>query len=69
MTNAERLIRTLFRLTEGQPGQWRMIASLGKVGTAGAVDTAMRAGWIDIEGGHSVRLTDQEGWQQAKSRQ
>lgn len=64
MTNAERLIRTLYRLTEGQPGRWRMIASLGKVGTAGAVDTAMRAGWIDLEGGHSVRLTDQ-GWQRA----
>jgi hypothetical protein len=39
--------------------EWRMIASLGKVGTAGAIDTAMRAGWIDLEGGHSVRLVDQ----------
>lgn len=58
LSPADRLVRALFRLTEGQPGQWRMIASLGKVGTAGAVDTAMWAGWIDIEGGHSVRLTD-----------
>lgn len=64
MTNAERLIRTLYKLTEGQLGQWRMIDSLGKVGTAGAVDTAMRAGWIDLEGGYLVRLTEQ-GWQRA----
>ena len=58
MTNAERLIRALYKLTEGQPGHWRMISSLGRVGTAGAIDTAMRAGWLEIEGGHSVRLTD-----------
>lgn len=58
MTNAERLLRALYKLTEGQPGRWRMITSLGSAGTAGAVDTAMRAGWVEIEGGHSIRLTD-----------
>jgi hypothetical protein len=56
--NAERLILALHRLTEGQPGHWRMITSLGAVGTAGAINSAMRAGWIEIEGGHSIRLTD-----------
>lgn len=67
MSAAERLIRALYSLTDGQPGQWRMITSLGRVGTAGAIDTAMRAGWIDIEGGHSVRLTD-AGRRQVKGR-
>jgi hypothetical protein len=58
MTNAERLIRALYKLAEGQPGHWRMITSLGSAGTVGAIDTAMRAGWVEIEGGHSIRLTD-----------
>lgn len=58
MPAAERLIRALFKLTEGQPGHWRMLISLGRVGTAGAIDTAVRACWIEIEGGHSIRLTD-----------
>ena len=49
MSPADRLIRVHFRPTEGQPDQWRMIA---------AIDTAMRASWIEIEGGHSVRLTE-----------
>ncbi|WP_020697707.1 hypothetical protein [Reyranella massiliensis] len=58
MPAAERLIRALHRLTDGQAGHWRMIPSLGVAATAGAIDTAMRAGWIEIEGGHSVRLTE-----------
>ena len=66
MTNAERLIQALQKLTEGQAGQWRTIASMGRIATAGAIDTAMRAGWIDIEGGHSIRLTDL-GWQRAST--
>lgn len=58
MTTAERLVRTLYRLTEGQPGYWRMIGSIGAAATPGAIDRACKAGWIEVEGGHSVRLTE-----------
>lgn len=59
MTNAERLIVALYKLTEGKPGHWRTIRSIGRVGTVGAIGRATRAGWIEVDEERQIRLTDQ----------
>lgn len=63
MTAAEHLIRALFRATGGQPGHWRRITSMDT--TERAIARAQRRGWIEVEGGHSIRLTE-SGFQKAQ---
>ena len=53
---SERLVRKLFRATEGRPGMWLSIAGLGA--TEKVASDAERRGWVATVGGHSVRLTE-----------
>lgn len=65
MTNAERLIVALYKLTEGQSGHWRTVQSVGRAGTSGAIFRARRAGWVELDEQQQIRLTDQ-GWHWAR---
>ena len=56
-TLARHLVRALYNATEGRPMQWRMLAGLDGV-TADAIEFAVARGWLLIERGHSVCLTD-----------
>jgi hypothetical protein len=51
------LLRALYDSTDGLPQQWRMLEELGGA-TNGAAIYALTRGWIVIEGGHSICLTD-----------
>ena len=58
------LVRTLYAATDGRPQQWRSLGGLSNA-TDEAVQYAAARGWIIVEGGHSVCLTD-EGRKLAK---
>jgi hypothetical protein len=47
----------LYEATDGQPMQWRTI--LGLSAKQAAVDYAVEKGWIIVEEGCSVRVTDE----------
>ncbi len=65
---ARHLVRALYDATDGRPQHWRSLAGLGKGSdSAAAVQLAIDRGWLLIEGGHSVCLTD-EGRQLAERR-
>jgi hypothetical protein len=54
---ARHLIRRLYEATDGKPRQWRMMSVAGSDNAALAL--AVKRGWIAVEGGHSVCLTDE----------
>ena len=51
------LVRALYDLTDGLPQQWCMLEEL-RGATNGAAIYAFTRGWIFVEGGHSICLTD-----------
>ena len=64
MTAAERLVRALHQATQGRPHHWRILAELARslqmtesVADRAAEDV-QRKGWMNIQGGHSLSLTD-----------
>jgi hypothetical protein len=57
-TSALRLIRALYDATDGRPMQWRSLEGLDVPETDEAVRYAVTRGWMMVEGGHSVCLTD-----------
>jgi hypothetical protein len=54
---AQQIVRTLYLATDGRPGQWRMLSGF-RGATEDAWLYAKERGWIELEGDHSVRLTD-----------
>jgi len=62
-TDSEKLARhimwTLFSATVGRPQQWRSISEISDAPeTQEAVQLAVDRGWLLVEGGHSICLTD-----------
>ena len=55
------LIRGLYDATEGRPKHWRSLDDLDIPQKAEAVRYATTRGWIQVESGNSVCLTD-AGW-------
>lgn len=54
------LMRALYDATAGRPMQWRSLAGISEVAeTIEAVQWAVDRGWLLVEGGHSVALTDE----------
>lgn len=54
------LMRALYGATAGRPMQWRSLAGISDVAeTREAVQMAVDRGWLLVEGGHSVCLTDE----------
>lgn len=59
-TLALHIMRALYDATAGRPMQWRSLAGLSDVAeTREAVQWAVDRGWLLVEGGHSVALTDE----------
>ena len=56
-TGALRLVRALYDSPDGLPQQWRMLEELDGM-TAEAIVFAVARGWVVIEAGHSICLTD-----------
>ena len=56
-TQALRMLRALLASTGGRPQQWRSLLGLPGA-TDAAVQYAVEQGWVIVEGGHSVALTD-----------
>ena len=54
---AVQLVRALSDAPDGRPMQWRMIEHLDGV-IADAVEFAAARGWVQIEGGHNIALTE-----------
>lgn len=53
------LMRSLYDATAGRPMQWRSLAGISDVAeTREAVQLAVDRGWLLVEGGHSICLTD-----------
>ncbi|WP_289294539.1 hypothetical protein [uncultured Reyranella sp.] len=62
-TDAEKIalqvMRALFNATGGRPQQWRALAEISDTAEAHeAVQLAVDRGWLLVEGGHSICLTD-----------
>jgi len=55
---AQQMVRALYIETDGLPGRWRMLSSLPGA-SVGAVMYAVKSGWIELEGNHSISLTDE----------
>jgi hypothetical protein len=55
---AVQLVRTLYDATDGRPMQWRSLEGLDAPEAAEAVRYAVTKGWMMVQGGHSVCLTD-----------
>jgi hypothetical protein len=60
-TLAIHLIRGLYDAAEGRPTQWRSLDDLDVPQSVEAVRYATARGWILVESGNSVCLTD-AGW-------
>lgn len=62
LDRARRFCGTLKIDTDGRPMRWRSIGPIadraGVQDAAAAVATAVEQGWIEVEGGHSVCLTE-----------
>lgn len=59
-TLALHIMRALYDATGGRPMQWRSLAGLSDVAeTREAVQLTVDRGWLLVEGGHSVCLTDE----------
>jgi hypothetical protein len=55
------LIRGLYDAAEGRPYQWHSLDDLDVSQAAESVSYATSRGWILVESGNNVRLTD-AGW-------
>jgi hypothetical protein len=51
------LVRALYDTTDGQPLHWRMSAEIDRE-TADAIEFAVARGWVVVEDGYSICLTD-----------
>jgi hypothetical protein len=51
------LLHALYHATGGRPQEWRMLEELDGM-TAEAIVFAVAQGWVIIEAGHSICLTD-----------
>ena len=56
-TLAFHLVRSLYNSTDGLPQQWRMLEEL-EPSTMDAIIYAVTRGWVMVEAGHSICLTD-----------
>jgi hypothetical protein len=56
-TLALQLVRGLYDATDGLPQQWRMLEGL-EASTMDAIMYAITRGWVIVEAGHSICLTD-----------
>jgi hypothetical protein len=54
---ALQLVRALYDSTDGLPQQWRMLEELPRM-SAEAIVFAVAMGWVIVEAGHSICLTD-----------
>jgi hypothetical protein len=54
---AQHIVRTLYIDTDGAPRKWRMLSSFPGA-TVEAVMYALKSGWIELKGDHSISLTD-----------
>jgi hypothetical protein len=52
------LVRAVYNATDGQPMHWRSLEGLDVPETAAAVRYAVTRGWIKVQDGDSVCLTD-----------
>jgi hypothetical protein len=57
-TLALELIRVLYDATDRQAAQWRSLEGLGVAGSPEAVRYALTRGWLMVQDGDSVCLTD-----------
>lgn len=56
---ARHIVNSLYVTTGGRPQQWRSLAGISETAeTKAAVQLAVDRGWMLIEGGHSVCLTE-----------
>ncbi len=56
---ALQVMRALFHATGGRPQHWRALAEISDAGEVQeAVQLAVDRGWLLVEGGHSICLTD-----------
>jgi hypothetical protein len=51
------LVRALYDATDGKPQEWRSLEELDAV-TTDAIVFAVARGWVVVQGGHSICLTD-----------
>jgi hypothetical protein len=51
------LVRALYEATGGRPQEWRSLEELD-VATTDAIVFAVARGWVVVQGGHSICLTD-----------
>jgi len=59
-TLARHIVSTLYNATDGRPQQWRSLAGISATReTEAAVKLAVDRGWLLVERGHSVCLTDE----------
>ena len=56
-TLALHLVRVLYEATGSQPQQWHVLAAVDGM-TADAIVFAATRGWVLVEAGHSICLTD-----------
>jgi hypothetical protein len=56
-TLALHLVRALYDATDGKPQEWRSLEELDAV-TTDAIVFAVARGWVVVQGGHSICLTD-----------
>jgi hypothetical protein len=56
-TLALRLVRVLYESSDGLPQQWRMLEKLDAA-TAEAIQFAVARGWVVVQAGRLVCLTD-----------
>lgn len=57
---ARHIVISLYNATGGRPQQWRALAGISETAeTKAAVQMAVDRGWLLIERGHSICLTDE----------
>jgi hypothetical protein len=56
-TLALHLVRALYEATGGRPQVWRSLEELD-VATTDAIEFAVARGWVVVQAGHSICLTD-----------
>lgn len=57
---ARHIVHSLYVTTGGRPQQWRSLAGISETReTEAAVQLAVDRGWLLIERGHSICLTDE----------
>jgi photosystem II stability/assembly factor-like uncharacterized protein len=56
-TLALHLVRALYETTDGRPQEWRNLEELD-VATTDAIEFAVARGWVVVQAGHSICLTD-----------